>query len=778
MVETQLRIYEVPQGLESKSGYAVTVNGRPLGLYDAKVLFPPFQYVKRAPFGLFDFEGEAVIEITPPVEVRQVDIRPKSRKIPFELREGKIRIVLTRPEKFSVELNGGIEYALHLFANPLERWRPEPDGKDVIYFAPGVHHIGDYEIPSGKTVYLAGGAYVYGKLITEKDSENIRIFGRGILDGRDNERGGLRTVELQFTRDAYLEGITIVDAPNWTCRVFGSDRVNIYNVNIFGWRGNTDGVDVCGSRHVDVSGMFIRNWDDALAVKAFNTGDVDEVYFHDCIVWNDYARPIEVGYENSADRIHNVRYRDIDIIHSMSGYPLIGIHQGDRAEIYDILFENIRVEDALGGQFIDLRIKPSAWNADGRTGRIHGVTFRNIYLNGKPGLDKLPEKSRIEGYSETSTIEDIVFDNVYISGRRITSAEECGLNCLAYTKNIRFLPPAEPVPEEELLVPVQTELKILSSVLGDHGIYDVTAVVTARNCSEKDRAKGEFWVEAYPKTECAGLENGAISYDLNPGEKLERRLSFSLRSGKYFVTTQSKIIDVKLDWTLLELETPVPELESPDRASLEEFSRSASQEFYNLQGEKAGGITVARSGGSLLIGGEIFDRARADDGFQPVVDDPDMVYSCLNVPKKEACIDIYVSEKNPPAQGEVMFLIPETGFGETTALQMGGDGPVVASELRNIAEITYVFKNQPKVRGICHISLDPAKIGERTEKGYRFFASLPMEQLGIAPGQEEFLMELLVNTVLPGADHFDSVAMYHSLRPESCVQMFGRYRLV
>ena len=75
---------------------------------------------------------------------------------------------------------------LHLFANAVEKSRPDPNDPDVIYFGPGVHQPKDtpgdaYNIPSGKTVYIAGGAVVRAKLVCD-NVNNVKIIGRGILD--------------------------------------------------------------------------------------------------------------------------------------------------------------------------------------------------------------------------------------------------------------------------------------------------------------------------------------------------------------------------------------------------------------------------------------------------------------------------------------------------------------------------------------------------------------------------------------------------------------------
>ena len=73
--------------------------------------------------------------------------------------------------------------------------------------------------------------------------------------------------------------------------------------------------------------------------KAFEKiGNCEHIYFSDCVLWNDFARPIEIGVSVRCDRIFDVHFENIDIIRSTTGYPLMGSHHGDRAEISNIYF--------------------------------------------------------------------------------------------------------------------------------------------------------------------------------------------------------------------------------------------------------------------------------------------------------------------------------------------------------------------------------------------------------------------------------------------------------
>ncbi len=769
-----VKIYPVPDEVKSQSEIRLAVNGQDVALYDAKVLYPPFKFVKKAPYGIFEFTDSVDVEVNVPFELSTVDIRPKSKNIDFTFDKHTVKFTLNEPVKISVEFNGSIENALAIFAYDPEENVPSKDDENVMWFEPGIYNTGDIELTSGQTVYISAGAYIYGNFYTAKNSENIKVMGRGIIDRKHYRKiDKPRSFDICNTKNFVLQDITITDSPGWTCKVQGADNVLIRNVNIFGYQGNTDGVDVCGSRNVEVHDMFIRNWDDGLAVKAFETGDVYNVYFHDCTLWNDFARPIEVGYEYAADEIKNVHYKNIDIIHSLSGYPLIGIHQGDRAHIHDIIFEDIRVEDAPGGQFIDLRIKPSAWNTGDEPGYIENVTFRNIYLNGKPGLDRLPEPSRIEGWSEKSTISNVTFDNLFISGKRISSAEECNMLLLKHCHDIRFLQP-QSGENYESPVPIQTFVEITKTELSKNGIYNVSAVVKATNISLSEHATGNFWLEAYPKNECKGLPKN-WSYDLKAGESVIYDVEFTLRAGKYFITTQSAYIDVKTDWCQLELCVPVHALCDNSHSVCE--LKDQAIDFYTMEGIKTGALALGHKDGKLWLAGHVCDLA-VKNGKSPELKD-NLHYACLDIPTNESLIDIYFTKLASYNNGDVTFILPETGFGETTALVLNENGKLArAPELRNVAELTYVFKNMPKVDNVYHLSVKPFENDrftfEKNGDGYDFIGAIDFSELGIDELSNDFVLEFSVNAVAPGTDHFDRVPMFHSLKPITCVQMYGR----
>jgi len=180
--------YPAPAGEASSADYQVQAAGRKVDTYMARVLDPPFagkKYDHGGPYSFanFDMSGPVVVRIVSRRSLRNVVIRPRSFGIqPTLVNDHTLKLTLDRPRKFSVEPDGK-KGPLLLFANPRETDAPKPGDKGVIYFGPGVHKPEKIVLQSNQTLYLAGGAVVKAEVLAI--GTNIRICGRGILDGSD-----------------------------------------------------------------------------------------------------------------------------------------------------------------------------------------------------------------------------------------------------------------------------------------------------------------------------------------------------------------------------------------------------------------------------------------------------------------------------------------------------------------------------------------------------------------------------------------------------------------
>ena len=767
-------LFQGPQGMVSSKRAQVLVNGEELFLYETRVYYPPYYEVKKVPFGYFDSWEKVRVEVRFPNPVEKVIVRPLKKEIRPEKHDGGIFFEMGPGDKISIEPDGDLDRTLLLFCNLPEQ---EPiQGQDVISFGPGVHEAGVISLKSGQTLYLAGGAYVHAKVVA-KDAERIRICGRGILSGeiyQDRNVGVL----LEGCSNSSVEGVILLDPPNWTLKINGCDQVTVDNVKIIGWRGNSDGIDVCGSRDISVTNCFVRGFDDSLTVKAFGTGDVRNIRFAHCALWCDMARTIEIGYENQADWMTDIVFEDIDIIHALSGYPVLGVHEGDRAVIENVLFRDIRIEDVPGVQLFDLRIKPSAWNADSRTGKISHVKFANISLIGKPGITMLPAQSRIEGYHEESTISDIVFEDIELLGKQVRTMDEMDFFIGKYCSDIHVKQTKTFVPEQNISV---VKSSINAKCIGnDHaGQKKYQLTVKLENQGHAETAE-KAWISIQPTG-----QNLEFQYQLQPGQTQEASFQISLQPGKYYAGVQGEEIGLFHSWTLIEatgdLKTSLPE------------DGGENLPWYPIRavdGFELGQIAWGRTQKSLNA------YVRIQDHFDSSGNHCGERNFCTqNTPKGEHAIYLYIAEPEKRELGEAVFLLPETLSGLCPAIVQGENGPELAPEIRNYQEITFTFKNQPKIKRGAEIKLVPfakeasiRKFGDlgktqifsgvqttKTQQGYEMTVSIPFEELFVSQGAKQYLMEVLAEVQIPDKDDYITGTVFHSLAPSECAHMYGKF---
>ena len=270
--------WPAPPGEALSEHYELTVNGQAVPVHACRVSAVPFNQVwpgyqrpldqtELAGFAFWDMAGPVKVVVQSRRPVQSVVVRPASLGIRPAIETNRISFSLERPGSVIVEVNGS-HHALHLFASPPEKDVPAPEAPGVRYFGPGVHRVGQINLHSNETVYISGGAVVYGSLLANGAS-NIRIAGRGILDVSPYPRGeGGGAVRLSDCSDVTVEGIVMRDPDVWCCSLFGCRNVTIANVKLVGlWRYNADGIDVCNSQDVEVRDCFVRAFDDALVVK-------------------------------------------------------------------------------------------------------------------------------------------------------------------------------------------------------------------------------------------------------------------------------------------------------------------------------------------------------------------------------------------------------------------------------------------------------------------------------------------------------------------------------
>lgn len=335
-------VYTPQPGVEQDKVFQVKVAGQPSFVYSLPVGGMTY-------FSYSSFVRRADVEITVARPVETVAIRPKSYGIRPVVNGNVISFRLDRTAQLSIEINGDRKHPLLLFANPPESGPPKPGPAGVHYFEAGrVHNVGRIVVKSGQLLYIAGGAVVRGSIFMDQ-ADDVHIFGRGILDGSLYKRAESRMIEIDRSRNVDIEGIIVTNSKHWTVPIIASDKVTLRNVKLISDNDWDDGVDIVGSTNVTVDQCFIRTKDDCVAIKAgveyftkFDSQrDVSNVVVKRSVLWNGaWGNGLEIGFETRAASISGIRFQDNDLIHVEGPEGTFTIHNGDRAVVSDVLYED------------------------------------------------------------------------------------------------------------------------------------------------------------------------------------------------------------------------------------------------------------------------------------------------------------------------------------------------------------------------------------------------------------------------------------------------------
>ena len=470
--------YPAPDGEKLSEDFTVTVAGQAVPVYVCRVSAMPFNQVwpgyqrpidqtELASFVYWDMSAPADVEVGSQRAIESVAIRPTARGIQPQVEGNRIRFHLDKPQQLTVEVNGWHK-ALHVFANP-PAVTVEEGAPGVRYFGPGIHRPGRVTLQSNETVYVAGGAVVYG-CFEATDATNIKILGPGIIDSSELERffgltdeskyfdnfGGC--IHLVRCTNVTIDGPVLRDPPLWCLSAFNCSEIQIANIKLIGlWRYNADGIDICNSRNATVRGCFVRSFDDSLVVKGLSydrDAAISNILFEGCVVWNDWGRALEIGAETASPELSHVTFRDCDIVRTAE--IAMDVQHGDGAAIHDVTFEGIRfeVDDVNYAPQIQngrdatytgntghcphalvLVILRGAWSTDQERGTMRDIVVRDCSITGK-----LLPPSSLSGFDEAHDIKGVTISNLKINGKVVTSLDEAKITAGQFVSDVRIEP--------------------------------------------------------------------------------------------------------------------------------------------------------------------------------------------------------------------------------------------------------------------------------------------------------------------------------------------------
>eukprot|EP00930_Biecheleria_cincta_P056901 TRINITY_DN42917_c0_g1_i1.p1 TRINITY_DN42917_c0_g1~~TRINITY_DN42917_c0_g1_i1.p1 ORF type:complete len:650 (-),score=88.11 TRINITY_DN42917_c0_g1_i1:20-1744(-) len=331
-----------------------------------------------------------------------------------------VTFVITEPRQVCLVIDGIADKPLCVFADPAQIDPPSGPADGVIFFGPGVHYPGLINVTSNQTVYVAGGAHVYGQVVVADPNApcvGVKVIGRGVLDGHNLpiDYRAFAMLQLPQCTDFVVEGITTVDSPQY--QIFSWAPRNIIRwAKAIAWGYTTDGWS--SGAYSTVEHCFFKVNDDSS--KLFDTG----VLVQHNVYWQmENGCPLMMSW-NTATNVGFITARDNDVIahEKASDSAVDGVicaAHGGHGNLNNYLFDGLRIENAQWA-LVSVELLPNEWAQSGPSlGNISTVFLRNVSAAMPFGASA---KSTYEllGNSTKSWIDSFVYDNVVIAGKPIS----------------------------------------------------------------------------------------------------------------------------------------------------------------------------------------------------------------------------------------------------------------------------------------------------------------------------------------------------------------------
>jgi len=448
----ELITYSVPDGYpqEGTQLFNVAVNDKFTGVYtDINA------WQKLVSFAYFDFAAgnEVEVEVRTTKTFGSYKILPASTNISSTREGNSIRFKIKEAyQNLSIVFDDNYKgNTLHLFANAIDTDAPTASNDNLIYFGPGYHDLsknyGGRITTGNKDVYIAGGAVVSGAMVVSGNGNHVS--GHGIM--MKTTPNDLVLI-ANYARNALIEGIIVCSHRDggWTVGMHEASNITVQNVKVVSTRyASTDGFDIVNTNNVTMRNTFIRSCDDAIAIKGLinNTPSLcppnEKMLFEKLQIWNDCNNAMCLGAETRARHYEDIHFKDIDVLFSyddrdhhaeLDERSVMSIVCLEGTYFRNISWEDIRVNRCE--RLICQTFKNSFWfgsiMGDQTTeGGVDGVTYKNISVASNSG-SKIASEILLNGWfkdgTPTKIINNVVFDNVSIEGKRVSNENDIKTN--------------------------------------------------------------------------------------------------------------------------------------------------------------------------------------------------------------------------------------------------------------------------------------------------------------------------------------------------------------
>ena len=460
-----VKIYSAPAGVDRSGDFAVTVDGQEAFVFYVaenalrKTFLPGAETAEgaetaRESWVSFETKTSALIrlsQLADPLALKNVLLLDQLGNAVEHKIDGKeISFTAVAGNKYVLILNQDLSRRLTIFAETPEPDAPDIQGADTfliqpgtpranyektakktLYFAPGLHELGDgFPLKPGLQIYLAPGAYVRGFFTCPPDADSagasgVKIFGRGILSGENNQstdgpNSNFLPRPLRFWSNAiYLggfnrepadnqivEGITII-YPSQEPIMGNGRKTRIENVKVINFEKGFGGI--CVGSQATVNDCYIST--DTRVLSTFGS---DTTFSRNLIIGSALDTPFYVG-DRILDDLKNITVADSTVVGGWKS--LIAIQQAHFGNLNNFNFKNINAiytGDKAKVSLLDVAVGFSPYRRGDYQGSINGVTVSDIHITAMNSSPKVSVTAY--GFSEQAAVRNISVKNITVNG--------------------------------------------------------------------------------------------------------------------------------------------------------------------------------------------------------------------------------------------------------------------------------------------------------------------------------------------------------------------------
>lgn len=194
-------------------------------------------------------------------------------------------------------------------------------------------------------------------------------------------------VQFRNCSNVVVEGITIANSPSWALSPYSCTNVTIANVTITNdyYGPNTDGIDICQSQNVLITGCRVATGDDTIAIKNLAPTAAENVTRRVVVTNCDLTTPsyaLKIGTESRVGVIEDILFTDCRARanrHDLGMHAGIALQSVDGGTLRNVRVNRIQIEDARSPIFLRLGNRGTGQSLSPPVpGRIQDILIENV----------------------------------------------------------------------------------------------------------------------------------------------------------------------------------------------------------------------------------------------------------------------------------------------------------------------------------------------------------------------------------------------------------------